>query len=311
MGPLSANGQNMQKFLAVLAVLALAEGMSVRDQWTSFKASHGKKYSVKENTLRFNIWNANRKMVEEHNAGDYEWSDWTQEEFAERMLGYQAPENLDSIPRKHFDNAAPSHIDFREEGKVTPVKNQGQCGSCWAFSATGAMEGMWMNSHSTLYSLSEQQMVDCGQGSCNGGYMDSAWQTVRNGANTEADYPYEARDGQCRAKSNSFVATNSGSQRVSHSESSLESAMAQVGCSISVAIHVGSSFQHYSGGIFSDPQCQYGQLNHGVLAVGYDHGSNWIVKNSWGGSWGEGGYIRMKQGENSCGITKDPMYPIV
>jgi len=299
----------MQKFLAVLAVVALAEGMSVRDQWTSFKASHGKKYSVKENTLRFNIWNANRKMVEEHNAGDhewtmamYEWSDWTQEEFAE---------NLDSIPRKHFDNAAPSHIDFREEGKVTPVKNQGQCGSCWAFSATGAMEGMWMNSHSTLYSLSEQQMVDCGQGSCNGGYMDSAWQTVRNGANTEADYPYEARDGQCRAKSNSFVATNSGSQRVSHSESSLESAMAQVGYSISVAIHVGSSFQHYSGGIFSDPQCQYGQLNHGVLAVGYDHGSNWIVKNSWGGSWGEGGYIRMKQGENSCGITKDPMYPIV
>merc|ERR1711872_909280 len=133
---------------------------------------------------------------------------------------------------------------------------------------------MWMNSHSTLYSLSEQQMVHCGQGSCNGGYMDSAWQTVRNGANTEADYPYEARDGQCRAKSN-------------------------------------SSFQHYSGGIFSDPQCQYGQLNHGVLAVGYDHGSNWIVKNSWGGSWGEGGYIRMKQGENSCGITKDPMYPIV
>merc|ERR1712234_62738 len=105
MGPLLRNGQNMQKFLAVLAVVALAEGMSVRDQWTSFKASHGKKYSVKENTLRFNIWNANRKMVEEHNAGDhewtmamYEWSDWTQEEFAERMLGYQAPENLDSIP---------------------------------------------------------------------------------------------------------------------------------------------------------------------------------------------------------------------
>merc|ERR1712098_771887 len=153
----------------------------------------------------------------------------------------------------------------------------------WAFSATGAMEGMWMNSHSTLYSLSNRKMVDCGQGSCNGGYMDSAWQTVRNGANTEADYPYEARDGQCRAKSNSFVATNSGSQRVSHSESSLESAMAQVGYSISVAIHVGSSFQHYSGGTFSDPQCQYGQLNHGVLAVGYDHGSNWIVKNSWGG----------------------------
>jgi len=277
---------------------------------------------------RLATFEENVRMIEQHNAeydngestytmGLNQFSDLDYDEFSEIYLlknwtgwGWFDGGNYTYF-KEDRNFRAPSHIDFREEGKVTPVKNQGQCGSCWAFSATGAMEGMWMNSHSTLYSLSEQQMLDCGQGSCNGGYMDSAWQTVRNGANTEADYPYEARDGQCRAKSNSFVATNSGSQRVSHSESSLESAMAQVGYSISVAIHVGSSFQHYSGGIFSDPQCQYGQLNHGVLAVGYDHGSNWIVKNSWGGSWGEGGYIRMKQGENSCGITKDPMYPIV
>merc|ERR1712234_6429 len=125
MGPLLRNGQNMQKFLAVLAVVALAEGMSVSQQWTSFKATHAKKYSVKENTVRFNIWNANRKMVEEHNAGDhewtmalYEWSDWTQEEFAERMLGYIAPEEADNHPRKHFELAsdAPTHIDYREGG---------------------------------------------------------------------------------------------------------------------------------------------------------------------------------------------------
>jgi len=298
----------------------MAEAMSVSQQWTSFKATHAKKYSVKENTVRFNIWNANRKMVEEHNAGDhewtmalYEWSDWTQEEFAERMLGYIAPEEADNHPRKHFELAsdAPTHIDYREGGLVTPVKDQGQCGSCWAFSATGSMEGMWMKANNELLSLSEQQMVDCGQGSCNGGYMDNGWVTVKDGANTEADYPYEAKDGQCRAKADSFVATNSGCEKVSHNEGALEAALADVGYPISVAIHVGTAFQHYKGGIFSSPLCRYGVLNHGVLAVGYEHGSHWIVKNSWSASWGEQGYIRMKQGQNSCGITKDPMYPVV
>merc|ERR1712083_1277766 len=286
--------------------MAMAEAMSVSQQWTSFKATHAKKYSVKENTLRFNIWNANRKMVEEHNAGDhewtmamYEWSDWTQEEFAERMLGYQAPENLDSIPRKHFDNAAPSHIDFREEGKVTPVKNQGQCGSCWAFSATGALEGMWKQNRGELISMSEQQGVDCGQGSCNGGWMYWFWETVRNGIESESTYPYTARDGSCHANSNNFVATNSGDRRVSQSESALESALVGAGHPVSVTVHVGSSFQHYSGGVFSDPLCQYGQLNHAILAVGYEKSgsSYWMVKNSWGASWGSQGYINMKIGE--------------
>merc|ERR1712080_566043 len=166
--------------------------------------------------------------------------------------------------------------------------------------------------HGSLISMSEQQMVDCGPGSCNGGYMDSAWNTVRNGIESEQTYPYTARDGSCKANSNNFIATNQGSQRVSHNESSLESALYTVDYPISVAIHVGSSFQHYNGGVYSDPNCQYGQLNHGVLAVGYDKSGSgyWMVKNSWGGSWGSGGYIKMKMGENSCGITNDPMYCI-
>ena len=312
----------MWRLLAIVA-LATAEG-TVREQWATYKLSHGKAYSVKEDTFRFNIWEANRKMVAKHNdeaaAGLHTYtmamqpsSDWTQEEFEERMLGYVPSQELGALEPKEFKPVSggnPSHVDHRESGKVTGVKNQGQCGSCWAFSATGSMEGMWKKKHGELISMSEQQMVDCGPGSCNGGYMDSAWNTVRNGIESEQTYPYTARDGSCKANSNNFIATNQGSQRVSHSESSLESALYTVDYPISVAIHVGSSFQHYHGGIYSDPNCQYGQLNHGVLAVGYDKSGSgyWIVKNSWGGSWGDGGYIKMKMGENCCGITNDPMY---
>merc|ERR1712059_103688 len=125
---------------------------------------------------------------------------------------------------------------------------QGQCGSCWAFSATGAIEGMWKKSNGQLISMSEQQFVDCTQGSCQGGWM-------YYGLNSEADYPYEGRDGSCRFNSGSQVAHTSGYQEPGHSESQLESAIGQIGYPISIAVHVGSSFQHYSGGIFSDPGC--------------------------------------------------------
>merc|ERR1711913_90549 len=219
-------------------------------------------------------------------------------------------------PLKHFEPAPgtnnPSKVDYRDEGAVTPVKNQGQCGSCWAFSATGGLEGMWKKTHGSLISMSEQ-LVDCGQGSCQGGYMETAWQTASNGIEGENTYPYTGRDGSCHYNSNNQVATCSGTQRVSHSESSLETALATVGHPVSVAVHVGSSFQHYNGGVFSDPSCRNGQLNHAVLAVGYDKTGGtpfWIVKNSWGGSWGSSGYIKMKIGENSCGIANDPMYPV-
>merc|ERR1712080_61351 len=116
---------------------------------------------------------------------------------------------------KHFEDVpgAPSHLDFRESGQVTGVKNQGQCGSCWAFSSTGCLEGMWKKNHGQLISLSEQQMVDCAPGSCQGGWMHEAWNAVRNGIETEQTYPYTARDGWCHANSNNFVVTNSGSRR--------------------------------------------------------------------------------------------------
>jgi len=317
---------NMFKLAVFVTVLALAQASGLREEWASFKSSHGKRYSAKEDTVRFNIWAANKKMVDTHNAefeagkqtywmAIYEHSDWTQEEFEERMLGAKVPEDMSAIPVGDFEPLpnAPSHLDYREEGKVTPVKNQGQCGSCWAFSATGALEGMWKQNRGELISMSEQQGVDCGQGSCNGGWMYWFWETVRNGIESESTYPYTARDGSCHANSNNFVATNSGDRRVSQSESALESALVGAGHPVSVTVHVGSSFQHYSGGVFSDPQCQYGQLNHAILAVGYEKSgsSYWMVKNSWGSSWGSQGYINMKIGENSCGIANAAMSPIL
>jgi len=146
--------------------------------------------------------------------------------------------------------------------------------------------------------------------------MGPAWEYAqRKGLESESAYPYYGQDMSCRYNAGQVVAYAAGWHRVSANEQSLENAVYQVGYPISIAVHVGSSFQHYSNGVFSDPSCQYGQLNHAVLLVGYNKDSwgqqYWIVKNSWGTGWGQGGYIHMKMGENSCGIAKDPMYVVV
>jgi len=316
----SSSVSRMKLFLATFLALAVATQASLFDEWKSFKASHGKVYSKVEDGTRFAIWEANRAMVEKHNAGDHSYtmalneaSDWTQDEMNSRWLGLK-PEGQIKGKRIHYQLTAdgPDHLDHREGGLVTPVKNQGQCGSCWAFSATGSLEGMWAKQNGELLSLSEQQLVDCGVGSCNGGYMTNAYDDAKNGIQSEDDYPYEGRDGSCRYDSNSQVAHCNGYERVSGSENSMEAAIYEVGYPLSVAIHVGSSFQHYSGGVYSDHSCKNGQVNHGVLVVGFDKtGSTpyWIVKNSWGASWGDGGYINMEMGYNTCQIAYDPMYP--
>jgi len=322
----------MLAFLSLLAVVAASP-------FADWARSYNRTYeSVDEMEHRENVWNANFNKVMEHNAAGHSWTmemnkfaDLTAEEFASKYISggfgtYTAFRR--SFPHRSFDmptSAAPSSVDWTTKGAVTPVKNQGQCGSCWAFSTTGSVEGAWFLSNGTLVSLSEQQLVDCsssfGNQGCNGGLMDSAFEYIisNKGLTTEANYPYTAVDGTCSAaKAKQVVATiKSYTDVATNSEAALEAAIAQQPVSVAVEADQ-SSFQLYAGGVMT-AACGT-QLDHGVLAVGYgtDSASGnqfWKVKNSWGADWGMNGYILLGKGKvynggaGQCGILMDPSFP--
>lgn len=212
----------------------------------------------------------------------------------------------------------PESIDWRSKGAVTPVKNQGFCGSCWAFSAVGAMEGQHFLKTKKLVSLSEQNLVDCSpkDTGCHGGNMDNAFEYVikNNGIDTENGYPYEARDGKCRYVPTKVGATFSNYIHLPFgNEATLQEAVATSG-PVAVGIDAGNElFHNYKEGIFDPDDCTR-NLDHGVLVVGYgtENGKDyWLVKNSWGHHWGIDGYIKMARNKNLCGIADDASYPVV
>jgi len=219
---------------------------------------------------------------------------------------------------------APDSVDWSTKGVVTPVKNQGQCGSCWSFSATGAMECVYAIKTGTLNSLSEQELVDCagrsyGCDGCNGGQMTGAMEYAakEGGLCSESEYKYEARDGTCKASScGKKYDANKGYKAVTkHSASALEQATAE-GC-VSIGIEADqTAFQHYSSGVLTG-SCGT-RIDHGVLVVGYGTSGSqkyWKVKNSWGETWGDRGYVLIcrdcgKNGDNGeCGILDEPNVP--
>ncbi|KAM9842818.1 cathepsin L.1 [Aulostomus maculatus] len=329
--------------LLIAAVLAVASCASVSLEELEFhawKLKFGKSYTLSEETHRKQIWLSNRKLVLVHNIladqgiksyrlGMTVFADMENEEYR-RLISQGCLGSFNSsLPRRgsaffHLPEGTelPTSVDWRKKGYVTQVKDQKQCGSCWAFSATGSLEGQNFRKTGKLVSLSEQQLVDCsgdyGNMGCMGGLMDSAFTYIKanGGIDTEQSYPYEAEDGQCRynpdtigAKCTGFVDVTKGD------EGALQEAVATVG-PVSVAIDAGhESFQFYESGVYDEPDCSSTDLDHGVLAVGYGsvNGQDyWLVKNSWGLEWGDKGYIMMSRNKhNQCGIATAASYPLV
>ena len=308
-----------------IASVAIGSLMTAADyQYFDYVSTFGKSYgTVAEFNFRSNIFKNNLVKIEEFNAdpvntstvGVNMFTDRTEAEM-KKMNGYKAAEKQGNYTILD-DSTLADAVDWRTKNAVTPVKNQGQCGSCWAFSTTGSVEGAMAIKTGTLQSYSEQQLVDCsssyGNMGCNGGLMDNAFKYIETASlELEADYGYTARDGSC-----SYVASKGQGKVVSYNDVSpnspaqLKAALAI--SPVSVAIEADQmAFQGYTGGVITSG-CGT-SLDHGVLAVGYGTdataGDYFIVKNSWGASWGVNGYVNIGAGSsNVCGILSAASYP--
>ncbi|UYV60943.1 hypothetical protein LAZ67_1002894 [Cordylochernes scorpioides] len=336
--PLRVTNTRAMKFLVALTLLALGSQCLARPtnnddhHWERFKELNGKNYQGLEEQVRKAIFEEKLKKIVQHNLeydlgmhsyylGINKYSDWSSQEFTERMNGLIISENRTmDLYEPSGDMELPSSLDWRSKGYVTEVKDQGYCGSCWAFSTTGGLEGQHYRKTGKLVSLSEQNLVDCSTKThgCNGGYMRDAFEYImkNGGINTEESYPYMGYTDNCHYNKSNIGATCKGYKRINQDEESLKQALAAVG-PISIAIDASGNFQEYKGGVYNNPDCgnAIGSLNHGVLLVGYgqENGMDyWLVKNSWGDSWGENGYIKMSRNKNNqCGIANDASYPIV
>ena len=304
----------------VFALFAVALSLSVHSDFAAFEAEYGKNYLSAERAYRAKVFEYNMKWAAKVNAEGHSWkvgatpfADMTNTEFAtSKMCGCMLKPTTTKIS-KNINVRPLEAIDWREKGAVSPVKNQGSCGSCWAFSATGSLEAGNFIANGKMVLVSEQQLVDCDPKShgCGGGLMTNAFEYVmKKGLCTEEDYPYHAKDEDCKDDKCTAAIHIKGYEEVAEFDGkALKAAVSKA--PVSVAVEADSAvFQMYKSGVVDSDACGT-SLNHGVLAVGYTD-EYWIVKNSWGEKWGDNGYIKIaykETGAGICGINQMNSYP--
>lgn len=323
------------KLLTTLALLGftLAE---LPTEWQNFKLFHGKNYrDPNEELLRLKIYQSNLDEIKEHNRmyeqglvtyslQMNEFGDLTEEEFEEMYLypSEDAREYASQSYSPRLQEPIPPSKDWREAGAVTPVSDQGNCGSCWAFCAVGAMETMLFLKSGVLEKLSVQHLVDCSRSykneGCSGGYPHWAFHYIKDqGIVTESDYPYRGMSNMCKVKygmrtvrCSDFVLIPPGD------EAELAKVVANLGTVSATIVLRGTNFRFYKSGVFYHQNCGNTRPDHAMLIVGYGTSpageDYWLVKNSWGSKWGDGGYIKMARNRgNHCGIASNASYPIL
>ncbi|XP_055372843.1 procathepsin L-like [Condylostylus longicornis] len=318
-------------------------GINVKT-FADFVAQTGKKYATEaEKTLREGIFKQSLEKIDKHNAdftsgkSSYElginpFGDLKLNEFVSGMTGRRKhTERGSATTHKNQAGppatvAVPDCFDWREKGGVTEVKFQGlECGACWSFAVTGAIEGHWFAKNGELVSLSEQNLIDCavedpyGNTGCDGGFQDYGFDYVldNRGIAAETKYPYVEETGkQCLYNETIKAASITGYSMIEPgNEEKMKQIIATKG-PLACSVNAGEdSFQLYKSGIYEDQKCNEGEVNHSILVVGYgtENGRDyWIIKNSWTNKWGEGGFMKLPRNANSfCGIASECSFPIV
>ena len=332
------------KFLLTFLSFSFVSSFYVRNEndntynmFLNFTNNYNKTYdSIHSHEYRYAIFLENLDIINDHNTNNNDWkmdinsfADLTRDEFASKYInGFNMPD-LDKqafMVNDYFETVSkdlPESLDWVEKGAVTPVKDQAQCGSCWAFSSTGSVEGAYFLASGKLVSLSEQELVDCsgsfGNEACNGGLYSNSFEYIKqNGICSESSYSYSGTDGDCNKKCTSITKIDSFINIEPGNEDALIHAVLQQ--PVSIAIEADQTvFQFYSYGVMDSTSCGT-NLDHAVLIVGWGEINDkkyWKVKNSWGPNWGDNGYIligrsvKNQKVDGICGVLSLPSYPVI